>query len=387
MLDQADELAELRSEFQIPQDVIYLDGNSLGPLMRAVGTRIARTVTEEWGNDLITSWNDHDWINLPTRVGDKIGRLIGAAPGQLICTDSVSVNVFKVLAAALALRPERHLILSTENNFPTDLYIAEGLAALEGNASLALADPEAIPAALSESVAVVMLTEVDFRTGRRLNMAEINAAAHACGALVIWDLSHSVGAVPINLDQDQADFAVGCGYKFLNGGPGAPAFLYVAERHQQAQQPITGWMGHASPFSFVPAYEPAADIRRFSTGTIWQRATIDAVQRKSVSLASIICECVENEVALAELSIVGPGPGANGGSQISMSHPKAYEIVQALIERGVIGDFREPDIVRFGLCPLFLSHSDVFEAMTILVEIMTSKAYLDARFSTRSFVT
>lgn len=401
-LDQQDELAEFKTEFLIPDNFIYLDGNSLGPLMRCVNERISHTVSKEWGQDLITSWNDNDWINLPVTTGEKIARLIGAAPGQVICSDSVSINLFKILASALALRPDRNIILSTSDNFPTDLYMAQGLASLDGNRSkLVISEPAELLDSLSDAVTVLMLTEVNFRTGERWNIKTVNEAAHEAGALVIWDLSHSVGALPVDLDGCEADFAIGCGYKYLNGGPGAPAFLYVAERHQHVSQPLAGWMGHAQPFAFNPVYEPMPGIRRFLSGTpgiigmsaldaamqVWNKTTPQAVQQKSISLANVVRERVKDESVFSVLEPIGPGPGPAGGSQVSLRHESAYEIVQALIERGVIGDFRNPDIIRFGLCPLFLSHEDVYQAMDHLAEVLDSREYDDPRFKTRSFVT
>ncbi len=401
-LDRLDDLSGMRQEFQIPDHVIYLDGNSLGPLPHIVRERVQNTVINEWGKDLITSWNHHDWINLPMTVGEKISKLIGAAPGQVICADSVSVNLFKVLASALALRADRHVILSTHDNFPTDLYMAQGLSTLKDNrCQLETVEPENLFEALTESVAVLMLTEVDFRTGQRWNMREVNTAAHKAGALVIWDLSHSAGAIPVYLDDTEADFAVGCGYKYLNGGPGAPAFVYVAHQHQQVEQPLAGWMGHANPFDFSRDYEPAADIRRFSSGTpgiiglsaldaamdLWLNIDTESVQRKSVSLARVMKERLSEDKVFSEISLIGPGPGPEGGSQIAFQHEHAYAIVQALIERGVIGDFRTPDIIRFGLCPLFLSHVDIFQAMDVLAEVLPNGIYREKRFQTRSFVT
>ncbi|MBO6557842.1 MAG: kynureninase [Pseudomonadales bacterium] len=401
-LDRRDELADLKNRFIIPEDVIYLDGNSLGPLLAIVKERVNDTVNREWGTDLITSWNKNDWINLPVTVGEKIAKLIGAAPGQVLCADSVSVNLFKVLAAALTLRPERNVVLSSDDNFPTDLYMAQGLTKLRGNDyELRVVDPEEVLAQLSDSVAVLMLTEVNFKSGKRWDMKAVNTAAHAAGVLVIWDLSHSIGAVPVELDHCMTDFAVGCGYKYLNGGPGAPAFVYVAERHQEVQQPLSGWMGHVRPFDFRQDYEPADGIRRFSSGTpgiigmsaldaamnIWEEIDVVSVQQKSESLATVIRERLRHEAAFSNLELFGPGPGPEGGSQISMRHPNAYGIVQAMIERGVIGDFRAPNIVRFGLCPLFLSHVDVYNAMNRMAEVIKSKAYEDPRFSSRAFVT
>ena len=401
-LDEQDNLAGFRDQFHLPESTVYLDGNSLGPLLRSVAERINSTVSTEWGQALITSWNDHDWINLPITVGEKIATLIGAAPGQVICADSTSVNLFKVLASALALQPGRDTILSTNDNFPTDLYIAEGLSSLTGGRSrLALVEPADLLESLSTSVAALMLTEVNFRTGERWNMKAVNDAAHEAGVLVIWDLSHSTGAFPVALDDCQTDFAIGCGYKYLNGGPGAPSFVYVAERHQGVKQPLSGWMGHAEPFRFSKSYEPVQGIRRFSSGTpgiiglaaldtalnIWSDINLAQVQSKSVSLARVITGYLDTNPVFSDVCLAGPGPGPEGGSQISLRHDKSYEIVQALIERRVIGDFRAPDIIRLGLCPLFLSHVDVFNAMNHLAEVLESGCYKEPRFSQRAFVT
>jgi kynureninase len=401
-LDARDPLASLRQEFTLPEDVIYLDGNSLGPLQRKVIDRIENTVSSEWSKDLIRSWNTNDWIKLPLSTGEKIAPLIGAGPDQVVCTDSTSINHFKLIAAALSLRPDRTVVLSTTDNFPTDLYMVEGLASLiPERCELKLVAPDQLVDTIDESVAAVTLTEVNFRTGERHDMARINEAAHQAGSLTIWDLSHSAGAVPVNLDDCNVDFAFGCGYKFLNGGPGAPAYLYVAKRHQGASQPLSGWMGHARPFEFESTYEPAEGMMRFTSGTpgiiglsalnaaldIWQQTSVEAVYAKAASLADVLVQRLRTEPLLSDLKLVGPGPRNDGGSQLCLSHPKAYGIVQALIERNVIGDFREPDIVRLGICPLYLSHSDVFEATERLIDVMKSEAYLDPRFSTRAFVT
>lgn len=402
-LDSADVLAPFRDEFALPPGVIYLDGNSLGPLQHNVIDRLKRTVEGEWGTDLITSWNRYDWINLPVTVGEKIAPLIGASPGQVVCTDSTSINIFKLVACALSLREGRHVVLSSRDNFPTDLYMVQGLETLmPGRCELKLVEPSGLVAALDDSVALLMLTEVDFRTGTRHDMAALTRAAHDAGCLVLWDLSHSAGAVPLALDDCNVDFAVGCGYKFLNGGPGAPAFLYVATRHQDAaRQPLAGWMGHARPFDFVSNYEPATTMMRFTSGTpgivglsaldtalnVWQETTVAAVHAKAMSLASVLVDRVKNDPALAGLDIIGPGPGAGGGSQLCLSHPEAYAIVQALIDVGVIGDFREPDIIRLGLCPLYLSHVEMFETGERLSQVMAGEAYRDNRFQERSFVT
>lgn len=401
-LDAKDTLAPLRDEFDLPEKLIYLDGNSLGPLPHRVCARIEHLVKQEWGADLIKSWNQHDWINLPLTVGEKIAPLVGAAPGQVLCADSTSINLFKVLASACSLSNDRTVILSSDDNFPTDLYMAQGLAELSGKFELKLVRRDELPGALDDSVAVLLLTEVDFRSGLRFDMQSITKAAHDVGSLVVWDLSHSTGAIPVQLDQCDVDFAVGCGYKFLNGGPGAPAYLYVAERHQRnVNQPLSGWMGHARPFDFVSTYEPRAGIARFASGTpgilglssldaaldLWHNIDVESVQAKSVSLANVVKDFLGNDPAFSAMAMIGPGPGHQGGSQVSLRHKHAYAIVQALIEVDVIGDFREPDIVRLGLCPLYLSHLDVFDAMQRLREVLTSEIYLEPGFSERQFVT
>ncbi|XOV87568.1 MAG: kynureninase [Pseudomonadota bacterium] len=403
-MDQQDSLSGLREKFLLDEGLIYLDGNSLGPMPLAVAARVAETTQAQWGRDLVTSWNRHNWIDLPVRVGEKIAHLVGAAPGQVICTDSTSVNLFKVLSAALSLRPERRVILSTRDNFPTDLYMAEGLAALLGKqrCELRLVDSGKVHESLDRNLAVLMLTEVNFRTGARFDMAALTAAAHAVGALVIWDLAHSAGALPVQLDEANADFAVGCSYKYLNGGPGAPGFLYVAARHlESVTQPLSGWMGHASPFDFSPGYSPGAGIRRFATGTpavismsaldtaltVFDGVDMAQVRNKSVKLAEVFISCVEAAPDLAGLELLSPRDPTARGSQVSFSHPGAYAMIQALIERGIIGDFREPDILRFGLCPLFLRFVDVFDAVNTLAEIVRQGSWQAARFQQRQPVT
>lgn len=401
-LDAADPLAPFRERFALPEGVIYLDGNSLGPLPHATAERLSHAVTHEWGEQLIRSWNTAGWMEMPTRIGDKIARLLGAAPGTVVAGDSTSVNVYRVLAAALALRPERRVIVSERSNFPTDLYIAEGLCAqLGAGHALRLIEPEALPAALDESVAVLMLTHVNYRTGLMHDMTALTQAAHARGGVAIWDLAHSAGAVPVDLAGAGADFAVGCGYKFLNGGPGAPGFLYVAPALlDQTRLPLTGWLGHAAPFAFEPAYRPAEGIRRAIVGTpavlglaalevgvdIALSAPMEQVRDKSMRLARLFLERVQRACPgmFRELC---PSQDERRGSQVCLSHPEGYAIMQALIARNVIGDFRAPDILRFGITPLYLRHIDVWDAVEALREVMESGEWRAPEFQRRLAVT
>ncbi len=388
-LDRADPLAGFRDEFTLPEGVVYLDGNSLGALPRETPQRVAAMLRQEWGDGLIRSW-DRGWIDLPQRLGDKIGRLLGAPAGSVLVSDSTSVNLFKLLGAALALRPQRRVILSERGNFPTDLYVAEGLVGLLGDRhALRLADPGAVAAALDHDVAVLMLTHVNYRTGAMHDMAAITAAAHAAGALVLWDLAHSAAAVPVDLTAAEADLAVGCGYKFLNGGPGAPAFLYVAPRWQaEARYPLTGWLGHADPFGFHDGYRPAAGIVRASVGTpsilamtalqagvdIALRAPIAAVRAKSLRQTSILMALAAQRCAGAGLELITPEAEAARGSQVCFRHPAARSVMRTLIERGVIGDYRPPDILRFGVTPLTLRHAELWDAIETLREVLAEPA-------------
>ncbi len=402
-LDRADTLAAHRDDFVLPDGVIYLDGNSLGALPRAAAARVASCVTQEWGRDLITSWNKAGWIDMPRRLGDRIARLIGASPGEVLVADSTSVNLFKILAAALALRPARRTILSDRGNFPSDLYMAQGIAALRGAGHvLRLEDPEDVAAAIDADTAVVMLTEIDYRSGRRHDMRALTAAAHAAGALTIWDLAHSAGAGPVDLGGCGADFAVGCGYKFLNGGPGAPAFLHVAARHQDAfVQPLSGWLGHLAPFAFESGYRPAQGIGRYLCGTppILSMVALEcgldtipadalpAIRAKAMALGDLFIALVERRCAGHGIEIACPRDAARRGSQVSFRHDQGYAIVQALIARGVIGDFRAPDIMRFGLAPLYLRHADIWRAVDALRDVMETRAWDDPRFKRRAAVT
>ncbi len=402
-LDAEDPLAALREEFTLPEGVVYLDGNSLGALPKATPDRIAELIEREWGEDLVTSWNKHGWIDMPRRVGDKIARLIGAGPGEVVVADSTSVNLFKVLAAALSLNPGRKVILSERENFPTDLYMAQGLIGLLGERhGLRLVEGEAIAGAIDRETAVVMLTHVNYRSGAMHDLAAVTAAAQAQGALMLWDLAHSAGAVPVDLGAAGADFAVGCGYKFLNGGPGAPAFVWVAPRHQERfQQPLSGWLGHAEPFAFAPSYRPAPGIGRYVCGTppVLSLAALEAgvdrllgvapaaLREKSLRLGETFIAAVEQEAAGLGLSLLSPRAGERRGSQASFRHAEGWPVMQALIARGVIGDFRAPDILRFGFAPLYTRFVDAWDAAAALAEILKTGAWDRPEFHRRLPVT
>ena len=402
-LDRADKLAAFRERFALPDGIIYLDGNSLGALPKATPARLARLIEAEWGQDLIRSWNQHGWIDLPQRVGDKIGRLIGARPGEVIAADSTSVNLFKLIAAALHLRPERRVIVSESENFPTDLYVAQGLIALLGGRhELRLVTPETLAAALDDDVALVLLTHVNYRSGRMHDMAAVTRQAHDAGALILWDLAHSAGALPVDLAGSAADLAVGCGYKYLNGGPGAPAFLYVAERLQpEFRSPLTGWLGHAAPFAFDPLYRPAPGIASAIVGTppilslaaleigidLALEADLAAVRAKSLALGRLFAERVAQSCSGLGLTLASPAREAERGSQICYAHAEGYAVMQALIARGVIGDFRAPDILRFGFTPLYTSFVDVWDAVETLREVLATREWDRAEFRRRAAVT
>ena len=386
-LDAADPLRPFRDRFDLPDGVIYMDGNSLGPLPRAAREAIARAVDQEWGAGLIRSWNDADWIGAPRRIGDKIARLVGANPAEIVVADSTSVNLFKLVVAALRARPGRRVILTEPGNFPTDLYIAQGLAAVLPDVEVRTVAATEIPAALSPDVAVLQLSHVHYKTAQRHDMATLTAAAHAAGALTLWDLSHSAGAIDVDLNACDADLAVGCGYKFLNGGPGAPAFLFVAARHQAGLvSPLTGWMGHAAPFDFSDDYRPAPGVGRFLCGTppvlslTALEAGVDiALQASAADLAAKAKRLIglfitEVEARCPSLTLVSPRHGPRG-SHVSFAHPEGYRIMQALIARGLIGDFREPDILRFGVTPLYLGYEDVWRAAQVLQEVLGSEAW------------
>jgi kynureninase len=401
--DATDPLRAFRDRFVLPEGVIYLDGNSLGALPVATGPRVAEVVQQEWGQSLIRSWTRHDWIGAPARIGGKIAQLLGAQPHEVIVADSTSVNLYKLIVAALGARPGRSVVLSEPGNFPTDLYMIEGaLRTLQAGHRLQLVAREAMLDAITDETALVLLTHVHYKTADVYDMAQVTAAAQARGALVLWDLSHSAGALPIDLTAAQADLAVGCGYKYLNGGPGAAAYLYVAERHQaRFVSPLTGWMGHAHPFAFTDAYEAAPGIARFLCGTpsilslaalevgvdLALEADLTQVAAKSRALAELLIERTVTQCGRFGVTLVGPPAGAPRGSHVSFRHDHAYPIMQALIARGVIGDFRAPDVMRFGLTPLYLRFADVARAADLLEEVLETGAWRDAQYHVRAAVT
>lgn len=379
-LDRDDPLSSLRSRFFLPEDVVYLDGNSLGALPNGLSDRLTRVVEEEWGGRLIRAWDDCGWLELPKRVGERIGRLIGAEPGTVVACDSTTVNFYKAVVAALRLKPGR--VLTDSGNFPTDLYVLAGLA------EVVVVEPDEVGDAIDRDIAVVALTEVDYRTGRRHDMGAITRAAHRAGALTVWDLSHSAGVLPVDVAAAEVDFAVGCGYKYLNGGPGAPAYLYVAPRHLESfSNPLTGWFGHASPFDFSTEFVPAPGIERARVGTphILSLAALDAaldvfeglemteVWEKSRSLTELFLRLVDERLAGSDLEPITPRSADRRGSQVSLRHPHARPIMQALIARGVIGDFRTPDVLRFGFAPLYVRYVDVWDAVAALEEVMADR--------------
>ncbi|MGR3369715.1 MAG: kynureninase [Sagittula sp.] len=386
--------------FDLPPGVTYLDGNSLGPLPRATEARVARAVREEWGGHLISAWNACGWMEMPRRLGDRIGRLIGAEPGHTVIGDTLSIKVFQALAAALKLNPERRVILSDTGNFPTDLYMAEGLLKLlpEGY-ELRTVAPEDVAAHITEEVAVTLITEVDYRTGRRHDMARLTELAHARGALTIWDLAHSAGAFPVHMSDCHADFAVGCTYKYLNAGPGAPAFIYVAPRHADRAEPaLAGWMGHAAPFAFDLGYRAGEGIERMRVGTppvlqmaaldsalgIWDTVDLAALRTRALELGDRFIAKVE---AQTDLALATPRAPEDRGSQVSFRHPEGYAVMQALIAEGVIGDFRAPDILRFGITPLYIDEADIDHAADTLARILATGTWDRPEFKARKAVT
>jgi kynureninase len=400
--DEADPLRRFRSRFSLPPGVIYLDGNSLGPLPVATAERVGSAMRREWGEGLIRSWNDEDWIGGPARVGAKIATLIGAAANEVVVADSTSVNLFKLLAAALAAHPGRKAILTETGNFPTDLYVAQGLAAFLPGTEIRAVGRQSIAASMDEGVAVVMLAHVHYKTAERWDMQAITAAAHRAGALMLWDLSHSAGAMRLDLAGCGADLAVGCGYKYLNGGPGAPAYLFVAKRLQAGlRSPLTGWMGHAAPFEFDDSYRPAPGIARFLCGTppilgllalevgvdLAMEADLAAVEQKADRLWSLFDARVQVRCGAHGFRRVGPATAEGRGTHIAFAHPEGYAIAQALIERGVIGDFRDPDVLRFGVTPLYLGYEDVWRAVETLYEVMETGAWRDVPARTAGRVT
>ncbi|WP_341211857.1 kynureninase [uncultured Limimaricola sp.] len=387
--------------FDLPDGVTYLDGNSLGPLPKSAPARMARAMTDEWGEMLITGWNKAGWMDQPARLGDRIGRLIGAPEGTTVLGDTLSIKVHQALAAALALRPDRRVILTDSGNFPSDIYMAQGLIEQLGRGhELRVVAPEEVEAAIDEDVAVMMITEVDYRTGRRHDMPALIARAHAAGALAIWDLAHSAGAVDVDVAGADTDFAVGCTYKFLNGGPGAPAFIHVAPRLiDQVQPALSGWLGHADPFAFEPGYRPGAAITRMRVGTppvlamaaleaaldIWDRVEMADLRAASLVLGDRFIAGVE--AACPGLQLATPREHDARGSQVSFRHPQGYAVMQALIAQGVIGDFRAPDILRFGITPLYLDEADIDRAVEVLAQILRDGSWDRPEFHARAAVT
>ena len=399
-LDAASPLREHRARFDLPEGVVYLDGNSLGPLPRGVAERMEQVVRREWGEGLIGSWNEADWIFLPRRVARQVAPLVGAEADEIHVGDSTSVLLFKTMTAAMRMRPGRRVLVLEPTTFPTDGYVAAGLADLL-DVELRWCDPDDPAAALDEDVALLALTHVDFRTGRMYDMAALTEAGHAAGALVQWDLCHSAGAVPVDLDATGADLAVGCGYKYLNGGPGAPAFAYVARRHlDTVRQPITGWMGHARPFDMERDYAPVPGIGRLASGTpgvlglsalesaleAFDGVDVAELRAVSLSLTDLFIDLVDARLG-DRVEVVTPRSHADRGSQVSLRHPAAYGVVQALIARGVVGDFRTPDVARFGFAPLYVSHVDVWDAVDHLVAVLDAEEHLDPAYAVRNLVT
>ena len=394
--DAQDPLAPLRERFDLPPGLIYLDGNSLGARPRAALERAQQVVAREWGRDLITSWNTAGWFDMPKRLGERLGPLIGAAPGEVAVTDTTSLNLFKALAAAVRIQetaqPARRVIVTERSNFPTDIYMAEGLSEwLDRGYRVRLVDSvEELPDAIDADCAVVMLTHVNYRTGHQHDMAMLTRHAHQNGALIVWDLAHSAGAVPVDLNVSEADFAVGCTYKYLNGGPGSPAFIWVPRRHQAAfSHPLTGWWSHARPFAMAHGFAPADGIGRALCGTqpvvslalvecgleVFEQTDMAAIRAKSLALTDLFIELVETTCARHPLGLVTPREHARRGSHVSFTHPHGYAVMAALIARGVVGDYREPEIMRFGFTPLYTRYVDVWDAVAILKEILDREDY------------
>jgi kynureninase len=395
------DFSKTRALFDLPDGVIYLDGNSLGALPAAVRTRVAHMIEAEWGKELIRGWNSAGWMTMPRRVGDRVARLIGAPPGTVVMGDTLSIKVYQALAAAIALNPGRRVILSDNGNFPSDLYMAQGLIRTLGEAlELRVIDPEAIEGAINESIAVLMLTEVDYRTGRLHDVAALTRKAHAAGALTVWDLAHSAGALPVDVLAAEADFAVGCTYKYLNGGPGAPAFIYVAPRHADTTPPaLSGWMGHEAPFAFDLDYRAGAGIERMRVGTppiialaaldaaldVWDGVSLHDVRQASIALSEFFIREVERRCP--QLVLASPRRPEQRGSQVSFRHPDGYAIMRAMIDHGVIGDFRAPDALRFGFTPLYLGEDDVRRAVEIMDDVINNRRWDKDEYRKKELVT
>ncbi|NOD34756.1 MULTISPECIES: kynureninase [unclassified Ruegeria] len=395
------DFAATKAMFDLPEGVIYLDGNSLGPLPKSATSRVQDMLTDEWGQMLITGWNKAGWMGLPTGLGDRIGRLIGAEQGSVVTGDTLSIKVYQAVASALELNPSRKVVLSDNGNFPSDLYMADGLLrSLGEDYELRIVDPEDVAEAITEEVAVLMLTEVDYRSGRMHDMKALTELAHANGVITVWDLAHSAGAIPVDLEGCNADFAVGCTYKYLNGGPGAPAFIYVAPRLAETVRPaLSGWLGHEAPFAFDLDYRPGSGIERMRVGTppviqmtalaaamdIWDMAEMADVRAKSIELTELFITRVE--AACPELQLASPRTPEVRGSQVSFRFTEGYAAMQALIARGVIGDFRAPDIMRFGFTPLYIDEADVIRATEIMADVMQNKLWDAPEYKIRQRVT
>jgi kynureninase len=399
-LDEQSPLASRRALFDLPDGVVYLDGNSLGALPRTVGPRLQQVVAEEWGTGLISSWNTADWVGLARRVGGRIAPLVGASPEDVHVGDSTTVTLFKTLVAAARLRPDRRVVVLEPTTFPTDAYVADGVARTLG-LEVRWCDPADPAAAVDEDVALLALTHVDFRSGAMFDLPALTAAAHDAGALVQWDLCHSTGAVPVALMDADADIAVGCTYKYLNGGPGSPAFAWVHPRHQEAwDQPITGWFGHARPFDMDRSFTPAHGIARMASGTppvlalsaldaaldVFDEVSLPALREVSLSLTDYFLALVDARLGSA-FEVITPRTHERRGSQVSLRHPAAYGVVQALVERGVVGDFRTPDVARFGFAPLYVTHADVFDAVEHLAAVLAGEEHLRPAYDVRNAVT
>lgn len=403
-LDSTDPLRLMRERFFLPEGVIYLDGNSLGAAPRAAFAELETAAKEEWAQGLIRSWNSANWFELTQQLGDRIGRLIGAEAGETVVTDTTSINIYKALHAALSLRPDRSVIVAEGSSFPTDLYMAEGVTATRPGTQIRLegVDAPTIEELIDEKVAVILVNHVNYRSGELRDMATLTRKAHDAGAIVVWDLCHSAGAMPVDLNGAEADLAVGCTYKYLNGGPGAPAFIFAAKRHHKnLRQPLSGWWGHAQPFAFEQGYEADPGIRRFLCGTqpilslralkgaleIWDDVDLTLLRQKSLALGNLFIELIEGHCSQFGVKLASPRDGTLRGSQVSFSHENSYAIMQALIDRGVIGDFRAPDVMRFGFAPLYIGYRDVWNAVDALRDILETEAWREPRFAVRAAVT
>jgi len=401
-MDDADVLAPLRDAFSLNEGEIYLDGNSLGPVSASVRRRVNEVLDVEWGRGLVRGWNDAGWMAEPTRLGDRLAPLIGARPGEVLVADTLTFLIAKLIGAALEQRPDRHVVLTDVANFHSDIYIIEAMCQRAGRkVTMKTIDRERLDEELNDDVALVELTQVDYRTGESLDMAGITEKVHAAGALMLWDFAHSAGAVPLDVTGADVDFAAGCGYKYLNGGPGAPAFLYIRKSWQGVlRNPLPGWLGHARPFDFELAYEPADGVQAFVTSSpsivalaaldgaldIWDRTSMTEVRAKSLAMTDLFIQLVEDRLP-GVFEVVTPREHAKRGSQVALRHTEGYAIIQSLIENGVIGDFRAPDICRFGFTPLYLRFVDVFDAVERIVGVMDAESFRDARFTVRNAVT